>query len=98
MPEEDTGRVENAWAIHQIETTVDFARTNRLATWLLGGLNYQIEHHLFPRICHIHYPALSRLVEETCRDFGVRYHVHRTIGAGIASHFRWLREMGAPLP
>ncbi len=51
MPEEDTGRIENAWAIHQVETTVDFARRSRIVTWLLGGLNFQVEHHLFPRIC-----------------------------------------------
>ncbi len=63
-------------------------------SWLVGGLNFQIEHHLFPRISHVHYPAISRLVEETCREFGIRYTVHRSFGAGIASHFRWLRRMG----
>ena len=66
MPRPETGRMENAWAIHQIETTVDFARRSRVASWLLGGLNFQIEHHLFPRICHVNYPAISTLVEQTC--------------------------------
>jgi linoleoyl-CoA desaturase len=94
----EANRIENAWAIHQVETTVDFARRSRLAAWLLGGLNFQIEHHLFPRISHINYPALSMIVEQTCRDFGVRYHEHPTFAAGIASHFRWLRRMGAPQP
>ena len=65
-------------------------------SWLLGGLNFQIEHHLFPRICHIHYPAISELVEQTCRDFGIRYTEHRSFWAGMASHFRWLRRMGMP--
>lgn len=96
LPGEDTGRLATPWAVHQVETTVDFARDNRLVCWLVGGLNFQIEHHLFPRICHIHYPALSRLVEETCRDFGLRYVAHKTFMAGVASHFRWLRRMGRP--
>jgi hypothetical protein len=65
-------------------------------TWFVGGLNFQIEHHLFPRICHVHYPAISRLVEETCREFGIRYMVHRSFWAGMRSHFRWLRQMGMP--
>lgn len=93
LPDPETGRIENAWAIHQAETTVDFARRSRVVAWLLGGLNFQIEHHLFPRICHVNYPAMSGLVEATCREFGVRYTEHRTFRAGVVSHFRWLRRM-----
>jgi linoleoyl-CoA desaturase len=93
---EGSRRIENAWAIHQVETTVNFARGSRLVTWLLGGLNFQIEHHLFPRISHVNYPAISRLVEETCRDFGVRYTEYPSFRAGLAAHFRWLRRMGRP--
>ena len=96
LPREETGRIEHAWAVHQAETTVDFARRSRVVAWLLGGLNFQIEHHLFPRISHVNYPALSRLVEETCRDFGIKYAEHRSFRAGMASHFRWLRRMGMP--
>ena len=96
LPQPDTGRIENAWAIHQVETTVDFARRSRIAAWLLGGLNFQIEHHLFPRICHVHYPAISSLVEQTCQEFGVRYSEHETFWSGVASHFHWLRKMGMP--
>lgn len=92
----DENRIENAWAIHQVESTVDFARRSKLAAWLLGGLNYQIEHHLFPRICHVNYPAMSKIVEQTCRDFGIAYHEHTTFWTGVASHYRWLREMGQP--
>jgi linoleoyl-CoA desaturase len=95
LPRPDTGRIENAWAVHQVETTVDFARKSRVVAWLLGGLNFQIEHHLFPRICHVNYPAISRVVEETCREFGVRYAEHASVRAGLASHFRWLRRMGS---
>ena len=94
LPREGSGSVENAWAIHQVETTVDFARSSKIESWLLGGLNFQIEHHLFPRVCHVNYPAISKLVEQTCREFGVRYREHRSFRAGLASHFRWLRRMG----
>ena len=96
MPRPDTGRMERAWAAHQFETTVDFARGSRLLSWFIGGLNFQIEHHLFPRICHVHYPAIAPLVEETCREFGLRYMAHETFLAGVVSHFRWLRRMGMP--
>ncbi|HUY33874.1 MAG TPA: acyl-CoA desaturase [Pirellulales bacterium] len=94
LPGQDSGRIETAWAEHQVETTVDFGRGNWLLSTFVGGLNFQIEHHLFPRVCHLHYPALARLVEETCREFGVRYTAHETFLACVASHFRWLRRMG----
>lgn len=96
MPKEDTGRIEAAWAAHQVQTTVDFAQRNRVLSWFVGGLNFQIEHHLFPQICHTHYAALAPLVEETCRKFGLRYAANPTFRAGVASHFRWLRRMGMP--
>jgi linoleoyl-CoA desaturase len=96
IPRPDTDRIDLAWAVHQVETTVDFARRSRVATWLLGGLNFQIEHHLFPRICHVNYPLISKLVEETCREFGVRYTEHASFWSGLASHYRWLRRMGMP--
>jgi linoleoyl-CoA desaturase len=86
----------DAWAIHQVRTTVDFARESRLFTWYLGGLNFQIEHHLFPRICHIHYPRIAVIVEAVCAERGIRYVVHPSIASAIASHWRWLRRMGRP--
>jgi linoleoyl-CoA desaturase len=89
------GRIDKAWAVHQIETSVDFARDNRAATWLLGGLNFQIEHHLFPRICHVNYAAIAPVVEKTCQEFGVRYHRSPTVLAALRSHYRWLSRMGA---
>lgn len=94
LPKEGTARIEHAWAVHQAETTVDFARRSRIIAWLLGGLNFQIEHHLLPRICHVNFPALSKIVEQTCRDFGVKFTEHGSFRAGVASHFRWLRRMG----
>jgi linoleoyl-CoA desaturase len=96
LPAAASGRVERAWAVHQVETTVDFSRHSRIVTWLLGGLNFQIEHHLLPRISHVNYPAIASVVEGTCREFGIRYAEHRSFGAGVASHYRWLRQMGAP--
>src|SRR5713226_7843292 len=96
LPPTMTGRIDQAWAIHQAGTTVDFARRSRVVAWLVGGLNFQIEHHLFPRISHVHYPAILKLVEQTCRDFGIRYTEFKSFRAGMASHFRWLRRMGRP--
>lgn len=96
MPNEDSQRIENEWAVHQVETTVDFARSNRLVNWYTGGLNFQIEHHLFPQVCHIHYPAIAGIVEQTSKEFGVRYSAHETTRQAIASHFRWLRKLGRP--
>lgn len=97
LPQAETGRIESSWAVHQVETTVDFAPRNRVLAWLVGGLNYQIEHHLFPQICHVHYPALSKVVAETCRDFQLKYMAHDSFLAGLGSHFRWLRRMGMPV-
>jgi linoleoyl-CoA desaturase len=94
LPDDSTGRIENDWAVHQVETTVNFARKSSWVAWLTGGLNFQIEHHLFPRICHVNYSAISRIVEETCREFGIQYTVHESFSAGVVSHFRWLRRMG----
>lgn len=96
LPQGKPGRIDNAWGVHQVETTVNFSRRSRLAGWFLGGLNFQIEHHLFPRVCHVNYPELSPLVERTCREFGVRYSVHASFRAALASHYRWLRRMGNP--
>jgi linoleoyl-CoA desaturase len=89
--------METDWAVHQVQTTVDFARENRWISWFVGGLNFQIEHHLLSKICHVHYPALSKLVEETCREFGVRYAAHKSFFSAVASHYRWLVLMGKPV-
>ena len=94
VPEEETGRMKNPWAVHQAQVTLAFARKSRTVTWPLGGLNFHLEHHLFPTICSIHYPAITKIVEETCRDHGVKYAEHPTFRSGIASHYRWLKLMG----
>jgi len=93
-PDPDTHRLDDGWASHQVRTTADFAPDNRLITWYLGGLNFQIEHHLFPRVCHVHYPHLATIVREVCGDFGVRYTSFPTLASAVASHGRLLRRMG----
>jgi linoleoyl-CoA desaturase len=97
FPRQGTDRLGEGWAEHQVRTTVDFARDNRVLTWYLGGLNYQIEHHLFPKLCHLHYPAISGIVEEVCAQFGMPYLAHERVIAALSSHWRWLRRMGAPV-
>ena len=87
-------KIENEWAVHQVKTTADFARNSKLATWCLGGLNFQIEHHLFPKISHIHYPDLSRIVKETCEQFGLRYNDFPTMAHAVVSHYRIMRDLG----
>jgi linoleoyl-CoA desaturase len=89
-------RMASDWATHQVETAVDFAPRSRLLTWYLGGLNYQIEHHLFPHISHQHYPAVAPLVQAACAEFGVRYQVVPTFAAAIGGHYRWMAELGRP--
>ncbi|MFL5350695.1 MAG: fatty acid desaturase family protein [Hyalangium sp.] len=93
---EDSNTFPRDWAVHQVESTVDFARGSPLVSWYLGGLNFQVEHHLFPRVSHLHYPALSRIVEETCREHGVRYRSQQSVGTALRSHVRWLKRMGRP--
>ncbi len=81
------------WVRHQIETTAEFARDNRLITWYLGGLNFQTTHHLYPRVCHVHYPRLSRIIERVCRRHGAEYLAQRSLGGAIRSHYRFLRSL-----
>jgi linoleoyl-CoA desaturase len=90
----DPVKIENEWAIHQVKTTANFAFSNKIVTWFVGGLNYQIEHHLFPRISHIHYPAISKIVRETCEKFDLNYIYFPSTRAAIASHVRFMHQMG----
>jgi linoleoyl-CoA desaturase len=88
------GNIENEWMIHELETTANFSKRSRLFGWMIGGLNYQIEHHLFPNICHVHYRAISPIVERTVKEFGLRYNENRTFFKAIGSHVRMLRALG----
>lgn len=86
--------VQQEWAIHQMETTANFACKNRILNWYVGGLNFQVEHHLFPNICHIHYKNISPIVERTAKEFGVAYNSIPTLKASLQSHSKRLKELG----
>jgi linoleoyl-CoA desaturase len=88
------GNIENSWAVHQLCTTVNFARNNRLLSFYIGGLNFQVEHHLFPKICHVHYPKLAPIVERTAREYGIPYMENRTFMEAFMSHVRTLQRFG----
>ena len=88
------GNIENDWAIHQMETTINFSPGNKFISWYVGGLNYQVEHHLFPKVCHVHYPAISGIVEQTAKEFNVPYKVNNTFAAALKSHFDALYRFG----
>lgn len=94
VPTEITRKIENEWAIHQIHTTANFATRNKTISWLLGGLNFQIEHHLFPGISHVHYPAISRIIKKTCRDYHINYVEFPKMSQAIVSHIQYLKRMG----
>jgi linoleoyl-CoA desaturase len=86
--------VENNWAIHQLKTTANFAKNSKLLAWYIGGLNHQIEHHLFPHICHVHYKSISGIVQKTAEEYKVPYIEHKTFLDAIVSHFKLLHQLG----
>lgn len=86
--------VETEWAIHQINTTVNFATKNPAANWFLGGLNFQVEHHLFPGVSHVHYPKLNKILRETCVEFNVKYKEFSSVTGAFVSHLRYLKNVG----
>lgn len=94
MPDRTSNKIENEWAIHQINTTANFATGKRVITWLLGGLNFQIEHHLFPRISHIHYPAISKIIKKTCLEYDIAYIEYPRMTSAIYSHIMYLKRIG----
>ena len=93
MPDE-SGSIQNNWAIHQMNTTVNFARKSKWISWYVGGLNFQVEHHLFPKICHVHYPEIAHIVKETAEEFGVPYLENQTFGQALKSHILTLKKFG----
>lgn len=93
-PDANGGTLECDFARLQLGTTVDFCPNNRVLGWYVGGLNFQVIHHLFPRVSHVHYPALAPIVQEVCLEHEVEYKVSDSLWALLASHYRWLRRMG----
>lgn len=93
LPDEN-GNMENNWAIHQLLTTSDFAPKSRIFSWMIGGLNYQVEHHLFPNISHVHYRKISALVQKTAEKYGLPYHVQPNFFLALSSHAKMLKNLG----
>ena len=93
----EADKVEEEWMIHQLQSTANFATKNRILTWLLGGLNFQVEHHLFPKISHVHYPAINKIVQQTCDEFQVKYLEFRSFRQAFKSHVLVLKHMSGPI-
>jgi linoleoyl-CoA desaturase len=93
LPDDD-GRMATDWWLHEMHTTANFGRRNRLLSWYVGGLNHQIEHHLFPKVCSIHYPAISAIVQDVAAEYGLPYHDQPSFRSAVASHYRMLRRLG----
>ncbi|HMJ46830.1 MAG TPA: acyl-CoA desaturase [Ferruginibacter sp.] len=94
IPLDSTKHIDSAWAEYQLKTTANFAMDNKIISWLVGGLNYQVEHHLFPRVSHVHYPAISKIVQQKCREYNFPYNQYPTMGKALASHFRVMKNLG----
>jgi linoleoyl-CoA desaturase len=91
---DDGGNMENSWAIHQLLTTTNFANKSTAFSWYVGGLNFQVEHHLFPNVCHVHYRKISKIVEATATEFGIPYKSEPTFWDALVGHAKMLKELG----
>lgn len=91
---DDEENVDENWYIHQLQTTSNFSPKNKFLIWYLGGLTNQVEHHLFPTICHVHYPKISKIVEQTAKDFSVPYHVNKSFFSALSGHIKTLKALG----
>lgn len=95
FPTTDThGKIPDPWAVHELKTTSNFATQSKICHQLVGGLNYQVEHHLFTGVCHIHYPALSRILKQTAHEFNLPYIEQPTFTKAVLSHLRTLKRFG----
>lgn len=97
MPIENN-QITGDWTMHQMATITNFAPGSRLLSWLIGGLNFQVEHHLLPHICHVHYKDLSAIVSETAREFGMPYHSKKTLADALWDHIKMLHQLGRIQP
>ncbi len=91
---DETKHIDTAWAEHELKTTSNFAMKSKTISWFVGGLNYQIEHHLFPKVSHVHYPEISKIVQAKCKQYNMPYNYYDTLGEAVASHFRVMKELG----
>ena len=93
VPDEN-GELGNNWAVHQLYTTCDYSPKSRIFSWMVGGLNYQIEHHLFPNISHIHYKNISKIVQSKAKEYGLPYHVNKNFAEAVLQHIKMLKMLG----
>ncbi len=93
-PDPETLKMENVWFIHQLHTTANFATKSKFWNWFTGGLNFQVEHHLFAHISHIHYPALSQIVKKLAKQYNIRYNEQPSFRSAFMSHMRHLNAIG----
>jgi len=91
---DDKDHIHDSWAVHQMKTTANFARKSEMVSYFLGGLNFQIEHHLFPNVCHVHYPAISKIVKAAAMEFQIPYLENKTFLDALKSHYLFLKRMG----
>jgi linoleoyl-CoA desaturase len=89
-----SGIIEDDWYGHQFATTSNFSPNSKVLFWLIGGLNFQIEHHVLPDVCHVHYRELTAIVEKTAVEFGLPYHVKKTFTKAVSDHIKMLRLLG----
>ncbi len=89
-----SGNIDADWAVNQLYNTANFAPKAKLLSWYVGGLNYQVEHHLFPNICHVHYKKIAKIVEDTAKEYNLPYHSYTTFRLALLEHARMLRNLG----
>lgn len=89
-----SGELDHSWAVHEMMTTTNFSPKSKIFTWFIGGLNYQVEHHLFPSICHVHYKKISHIVETTATELGIPYNSEKNFISALRSHVNMLYELG----
>ena len=95
LPDED-GNIDNNYALHVLETTADFSRHSRLGSWLMGGINIHVIHHILPNVCHVHYPALTKILKTTCDDYGIEYQENPNFWIALKKHYNILKHLSFP--
>jgi linoleoyl-CoA desaturase len=93
LPDQN-GKIDNNWAVHELVTTANFAPRSKILSWCVGGLNFQVEHHLFSNVCHVHYSKLSTIVKKTAEEYGLPYHSHKTFLGALINHAKMLKNLG----
>ena len=95
LPDDD-GNIDNNYALHVLETTADFCRHSKLGTWLMGAINIHVIHHIYPKVCHVHYAAITEILKQTCDDHGILYQENETFGLALKKHYQILKHLSKP--